>query len=401
MAKARISLRTVEKLQPGQTIWDEAVRGFGVRKQKNLPVYVLKYRFKRRQRFVTIGPHGSPWSPEDARAEARRLLGLLASKERPRDPAYERDLAASEATFADLANQYLVDFAEPRKKARSVAEDRRNLHSHILPTIGHLRHSDITRPILIRLHAKMKDCPVAANRCLALISKIFTTAERMGHREIGTNPCRGIERYKERPRDRHLSDEEIRRLGKALMDAGQPDLNHSPSSDSRSEDWRALACIKLLLYTGARLSEILTLKWSWINWDRGCATLPDSKTGPRELVLSTHALSVLHTLKKTVETKYPESDFVLPGAKGNAHFIGIQKPWQRIRQAASLTDTRLHDLRHSFASTAVSSGDSLYIVGSLLGHRNALTTQRYAHLALNPMRDVADRTAGKLAKLIG
>lgn len=395
----------MEKLSPGETLWDDSVRGFGVRKQKSLPVYVLKYRFKRRQRFVTIGPHGSPWTPEEARSEARRLLGLLASKEKPRDPADERDRGRSEATFAVLADQYLVDFAEPRKKPRSVAEDRRNLRSHILPVIGHMRHSDVTRPILIRLHARMRDQPVAANRCLALISKIFTTAERLGHREIGSNPCRGIERYREQPRDRYLNDEELARLGKAL-DAASSSLQaqHPGSTSGRrkdSEDWRAIACIKLLLFTRARLSEILGLKWSWINWDRGAATLPDSKTGPRELVLPVQALALLQSLRDKVRSQFPESDFVLPGARGNAHFVGIQKPWQRIREAASLNDVRLHDLRHAFASTAVSSGDSLYIVGNLLGHRNATTTQRYAHLSINPMRDVADRTAGKLARLIG
>lgn len=399
MAKGRISQRTIAQLKAGQVLWDDIVRGFGVRRQRSTAVYVLKYRFRRRQRFVTIGPHGSPWDVDDARQEARRLLGILASKERPRDPAEERDRAASETDFAAFSKRYLAEFAAIRKKPRSIAEDTRNLEAHILPTIGKLKLSEISRSDLIQFHLSMKSTPIAANRCLALVSHIFSMAEKWGLSEFGANPCKRIDRYKEKRRERFLSEEEISRLGDALR-AAETNYTIHQSTRRSPEDWRAIVCYRLLLYTGARLGEILSLQWDWIDWDRGVARLPDSKTGARDLILSQQAMTVLRSIKKRNFQLYPGNKFVLPGDKQGKPFSGIQKPWQRIRQLANLPDVRLHDLRHSFASTAVSSGHSLYIVGTLLGHQNVSTTQRYAHLSTAPIKEVSDRIATKIASLI-
>jgi integrase len=161
------------------------------------------------------------------------------------------------------------------------------------------------------------------------------------------------------------------------------------------EDWRAIAAFRLLIFTGARLNEILSLRWDWIDVAQGTARLPDSKTGAKNLYLPPGAVAVLETLPRMAGNPH-----VLPGERVGAHFVGIQKPWQRVRALAGLPDLRLHDLRHAFASVAVASGDSLFIVGKILGHRQASTTERYAHLAPDPAKTVADRTAARLADLL-
>jgi integrase len=167
-----------------------------------------------------------------------------------------------------------------------------------------------------------------------------------------------------------------------------------PTRDT-PEDWRAIAAFRLIIFSGARLSEILTLQWAWIDVLQGIARLPDSKSGAKNLYLPPGALAVLAALPRMAGNPY-----VLPGDRAGAHFIGIQKPWQRVRQLAALPGLRIHDMRHAFASLAVASGDSLFIVGKILGHRQSSTTERYAHLAPDPASAVATRTAERLANLM-
>jgi integrase len=150
-------------------------------------------------------------------------------------------------------------------------------------------------------------------------------------------------------------------------------------------------------YTGARLSEILALQWGWIHWEGGFARLPDSKTGAKTVPLPQPALDVLRTIS---ERHGRSSAYVFPGKRAGTYFTGIQKPWQRIRLKAGLADVRIHDLRHCFASTAVAHGESLYLVGAVLGHRTVATTKRYAHLAMQPILDSANRTSSRLAALM-
>ena len=163
-----------------------------------------------------------------------------------------------------------------------------------------------------------------------------------------------------------------------------------------AEDWRAIAALRLVIFTGARVSEILTLRWEWIVAAQGIARLPDSKTGAKNLHLPPGALAVLGTLPR-----YAGNPHVLPGDRAGASFVGIQKPWQRVRALAALADLRIHDLRRGFASVVVAGGDSLFIAGKILGHRQAGTTERYAHLADDPAKAAADRTADHLADLLG
>ncbi len=378
MTTGKITVHSVDSLRAGETLWDDVVKGFGVRRQRKAAVYVFKCRDGRRQRFVTIGRHGAPWTPVSARDEARRLAGA---------PPATRSEAGSQVSFGSFSAIYMDRYAAAHKKPSSLAEDRRNLDLHILPALGRFPLAAVTRDQVSSFHAGRRSQPANANRCLALISHIFTMAEKWGATPPGTNPCRGLTRYREVSRERYLSAEELSRLG-AVLEAAQ---------NRPDEDWRAICVLRLLIYTGARLSEILTLHWRFINWEAGFARLPDSKTGARTLTLPGPALEVL---RKVQHDHSGASPFAFPGKRKGTWFTGIQKPWQKLRRDAGLEDVRIHDLRHSFASLAVANGESLYLVGHVLGHRRAITTQRYAHVAITPMLDVANRTAGHLARLL-
>jgi integrase len=405
MSVDKITDKLVSSLSPGQTVWDEKVKGFGVRRQRKAAVYVFKYRLEGRQRFVTIGRHGSPWTPQTARGQAVQYWAGLVDRAQ-REPPTGRDASQSDPTFAEFAQTYLSQYASQHKKPRTLVEDRRNLDLHILPSLGRLKLREITPADIARFHAAQHARPVNANRCLSLVSHIFAIAEKRGLRETGANPCRGLDRYPERRRERFLGPDEMRCLGSALTAAASGDLADTrvmaeALARSTREDWRVTACIRLLILTGARLGEILSLQWAWINWDRGYARLPDSKTGPKTLPLPKAALALLQDLRTNPRHDKADSKFVLPGKTKDRHFSGIQQPWQRIRAAADLKDLRLHDLRHCYASAAVANGESLFLVGAILGHRSASTTQRYAHLAIDPILEAANRTAGRLISFLG
>jgi integrase len=410
----------VESLPPGSAAWDSEVRGFGVRRQRRDAFYIVKYRDRDgRQRVVTIGRHGpGDWMPDRARKEAIRIKGLVLDG---RDPATARDQDKIAPTLAEFSGRYVLEYATPHKKAQTTIEDERRLNLYILPALKQVKLRDIGRDHVARLHASMRTKPVAANRAIALLSAILTWAERVGERPDGSNPCRHIDRYPEKARERLLTAPELARLGDALdrvetawtavstaawrdaclqqaAAAGEPEslaLNRMPVRDS-AEDWRAVAAFRLLALTGARVSEILTLQWDWIDATQGVARLPDSKTGRKNLYLPPGALAVLDALPRMAGNSH-----VLPGDRAGAHFIGVQKPWQRVRRLAGLPDLRLHDLRHAYASVAVAGGDSLFIVGKILGHRQASTTERYSHLASDPAMAVAARTAGRLEAMMG
>jgi integrase len=395
MPVLRITATAVADMESNDTLWDNEVRGFGVRHRARDAVYLLKTRIRGRQRILTIGRHGrGAWGPESARREAIRLLGLIRDG---RDPATERAQARTASTFSELAARFMDEHAAAHHKPRTRTEAAGLLRLHLVPHFGGVRICDVGKADVARFHSALRATPVTANRALALLSSMLSWAERVGERPDGTNPCRHVARYREHKRERLLSSTELAGLGEALNQAGHSALpSHGRLSPRRSaEDPRALAAIRLLLFTGARRSEILTLRWEYIEFEQGIARLPDSKTGAKTLYLPPGALSVLSALPRLAG-----NPFALPGDRPGAHFFGIDEPWKRIRRAAGLPQLRLHDLRHAFASVAVASGDSLFIVGKLLGHRHAATTQRYAHLAPDPLRSVANRVGGLIEAML-
>jgi integrase len=333
---------------------------------------LLKYHVHGRARWHTIGRHGAPWTPETARSESRRLLGLVAAGG---DPAAAKTALKAAPTVEALAARFLIEHAETKRKPATAKEYRRLLDRIILPALGKKRVVEVSRADVVRLHHAKRATPIQANRVLALLSTMFTFAERLGERPDGSNPCRHVERFREQPRERFLSADEMSRLGKALAAwEGSP---------------YAVAAIRLLVFTGARLGEVRSLEWPWINVERGEARLPDSKNGAKTLHLPPPALAVLASLPHIDGVSY------VLGAKRSTTFI--EEPWRRIRAAAGLENCRLHDLRHSFASVAAAGGMALPIIGKMLGHTQASTTQRYAHLASDPVKAAATAVAGKIA----
>ncbi len=380
--KGKITKRAVEGVAPSSCdvfLWDTEILGFGVKVTPGgKRVYVLQYTFGGRTRRYTIGHHGVDATADEARQEARSLRGRVADGH---DPAGESAAMRAVPTLTEFATRYLTEHAALKKKPASVAADERNLRNHVLPALGRRKVTEITRPDVVRLHNAMKGKPGAANRCLALLSKMFNLAEKWGYRLDGTNPTRHVEKYPERKVERFLSEAELGRLGEVLNEAEQ--AGEHPS---------VVAAVRLLIFTGCRRNEILTLKWGHVDFERGCLRLADSKTGAKLVPLGAPAIELLSALPRIEGNPY-----VLPGALPGKHYVGLEKAWRRLRGCAGLHDVRLHDLRHSFASAGAGAGESLVLIGSLLGHRSTATTARYAHLSSDPLKAAADRIAGRIA----
>ncbi len=379
--KKRITRTAVEALKPGETIWDDRVRGFAARRQKGEAVtYIVKARLKGRQKLLTIGRHGSPWTPETARKEARRLLVLL---EQGIDPLEEKRRERAKKSLAQLAQRFDEEHIT-KLKPRTQEEYRRLFRLHIIPRLGKKPLADIGHDDIAALHRKIKDRPRAANFCLSVLSKFMNWAETKGLRPQFSNPVRGIRRYPENHRERFLSTEELERLGEALDE----ELHEHG-------DIYGVAAIRLLILTGARLSEILTLRWEYVDLKRGLLLLPDSKTGKKAIVLNTAARKVLEELPRLHGNPH-----VICGHREGSHLVNLQKPWRRIRKRAGIEDVRIHDLRHTFASLAARSSGSLPRIGALLGHSQIQTTQRYAHLIVDDLRQLAETVGNELANAV-
>jgi Arm DNA-binding domain/Phage integrase, N-terminal SAM-like domain len=247
----KITKRTVDQLLPGSgnlLLWDCDVKGFGVRcRTSGAKYYFVKMRIGRRQRWITIGRHGSPWTPETARREALLLLGLRAAG---KDPATERDDHKGGLTIAELANRFLTEHVAHTCKSATADEYQRVISLYICPNLGLHRVIDLTRADVIQLHHQLRDRPYQANRCLAVLSKMSNLAEAWGLRPDGSNPCRHVKKYREEKRDRYLTGDELQRLGGALAQAER----------AKTESPFVLAAIGLLILTGARLNETSSLQ---------------------------------------------------------------------------------------------------------------------------------------------
>jgi integrase len=388
MAKGRITKRTVDAAKARKAdgyVWDQELPGFGLKvTPAGRKVYLVQYRLggrKGRTRRVTIGQHGE-LTPTAARAQAKRLLGEVAAG---RDPATEHDKAKAGRSLGVVLDQFMAEHVRPKLKASTAREYERTARLYVMPRIGRRPIGELKRQDIAKLHHELGSTPYQANRTLALLSKFFGWAERHGLRPDGSNPCRHVEKYREGRRERFLSQAELARLGDALREA---ELNKSCSL------W-VVAAIRLLTLTGARRNEILTLQWEHVSEEHGCLMLPDSKTGRKAVRLSPPALALLNAIPRLKGNPY-----VICGERSGRHLVNIEKPWRRIRKAAKLEDVRLHDLRHSFASVAASGGQSLVIIGKMLGHSQPATTARYAHLADDPVKAASD-AVGHIAAAMG
>jgi integrase len=404
MATGPITKTSVDALKCDGTkdreiLWDgghrEAVRGFGVVAFRNGgKCYIAQYRKDGRSRRTRIGEHGR-LTPEQARSEARKILGAV---EGGADPVAQRKAAREVRTFKAVADDFLALHVETKRKARTGHEYARILSAYVLPAIGSKRIVDVRRADVARMHGKLSGSPYQANRALAVVSAIWNWAARRDEVAFADNPARAIERYPEAGRERYLTSEEIARLGDVLregetiglpysVDEAKPTAKHAPKASNRRAklDPFAVAAIRLLILTGARLREILDAQWSQLDLERGVLFLADSKSGKKPLYLSAAAQAVLAAIPRIKGNPH-----VIAGVLEGAPRADLNKPWRAVKRAANLEGVRIHDLRHSFASFGAGASLGLPIIGKLLGHSQAATTHRYAHLDADPLRRAAE-----------
>ena len=365
------------------TIWDDEIPGFGLRVlpsgRRN---YMIQYRVGTRTRRMTLGPHGI-LTAEQARTMA---MTELARVRQGADPAADRQARREAITVRELAERFDKEHIALRIKSSTAKEYRRNLDRFILPALGRLRVEEVTRADIAKFHHDLRHIPYQANRCIEVVSKMFNLAEMWGLRADGTNPRKHIKKYPEEKRERFLSAAEMRRTGEVLAEMEIENIE-LPS---------AIAAARLLMLTGCRLNEIMTLKWAYVDTEAPALRLPDSKTGAKIVHLGKAALDVLRAIHRI-----DGNPWVITGAKAGARLADLQPFWQRVRARAGIKDVRIHDLRHTFASVAVASGQGLPMIGKLLGHTQVQTTARYAHLAADPVRAAADQVSSGIAQALG
>jgi integrase len=399
---AKLTGRTVEAAKPEAkryVIWDTEKKGFGVRVETSgLKSFIIRYRAGQGgrnsvAREMVIGRFGN-WAPEKARVEAGRILNQVDAGQ---DPALDRNQKRKELNISELCDLYLIE-GTANKKMSTLTIDKGRIERHIKPLLGNklvteVRTKDITRfmqdvangktaddvKTKLRGRAIIEGGKGTASRTVGLLGGIFSFAVKQELRP--DNPVRGVERYRDGKGERFLSSNELNTLGEALRNAEHAGANKS-----------ALAIIRLLSFTGARKSEITGLSWSEVDFDRSCLRLADSKTGAKVIPLGPPALEILSHIERV-----EGSLLVFPAESGTNSFQGTEKVWRKVRKAASLSDLRIHDLRHSFASAGLMAGDNLAIIGKLLGHADVKTTSRYAHLADDPVKQAADRISTSIA----
>ena len=368
MSGTRLTDARVRALRPAKTtrnVRDSVLAGFGVRiLPSGLKRFFLHVQHEGRRTWKIVGDPAA-MTVKEARATARDMLAAIRTG-RPTSDEETLFEAVAETAFRRHGRNW---------KPSTLSKNRNYLRTQILPRFAGRQIAEITPQDVRDWFASMHATPVSADRSMPVLSVIMKVAEADGLRPEGSNPCRGIKRYRRQNRDRFLSDAEFGRLGRALREAG-------PSP--------AVPIIRLLALTGCRSSEIRTLRWS--DFRDGHVYLSDGKTGPRTVWLSSAARDLLDGLPRT-------SRWVFPSGRtdGPLSIATLDRAWFRVRTEAGLRDVRLHDLRHAYASVAVTSGETILAVGRLLGHRNPETTLKYVHHA----EAEAGRAAAAMGAVLG
>ena len=369
-----LTTKSISAIKTGEILWDDRVQGLGARKQtaNGSVSFILKTRVGGRQRLITIGRLGV-FTVQTARSEALKMLGLIASGSEPARKEKLDDLRIASLADAWVASHVCTLKPSTAKRYQGLIRD------YIKPKLGRIQADKLTPQMLVRFHDTLREKPRTANYCISTISSMWGWANKRGLIKL-ENPCLHLDRFKEVKRQRYLNLDEVNRLSVAL----------------RQEEQRnpyAVAAIKMLMMTGARLGEILSARWEWIEGD--ILRLPDSKTGEKVITLPSPVVELLKSLPRI-----EGNPFIIVGHKSGQHMVNLRKPWMRIIEAAQIEHVRLHDLRHSFASFAVGSGASLALIGGQLGHSSIATTQRYAHLARDPIKQVTESTASVISEAL-
>ena len=379
----RLTKRTVDALVPNgkdTVIWDRDLKGFGVRMlASGRKVFVVQSRGPGGSRRASLGRHGKI-TVEQARARAVAAIGQIKRGEPPlAEPS-------GPVTVASLAQRFIDDYVNMHCKARTREQYAGIVRSVIVPALGDRTVESIGTADVSELHRNLHATPQRANHTLWIFSRMLSLAQTWEVIPPGRNPCRSVRPYKLKPRERFLNRDEFRRLGRALKEA-EEDGSVKPGP---------IAAIRLLVLTGCRRTEILSLRWDDVDRTAGVLRLRDSKTGPRTVPLTRPALSVLDRIEPT-----PGSPFVFTGERTGRAVVRIDGAWHKVRERAGLSDVRMHDLRHSYASRALSLGESLTAIGHLLGHRKVATTARYAHLVRDAEKAAAVRVGASIEAHLG
>jgi integrase len=408
-----LTKRTIDKLpeRPKSYIaYDSELSGFGCRvTQTGAKSWIVEYRphgggRRVAKRRVTLGAI-TTLPPDSARRAAKDILARVRLGE---DVAGEKAARRAAPTVGELVEKYMSEEIRPTRKASTVALYDTHFRRHILPELATKRAIDVTHSDIAKLHRKIgSTTPVTANRVVILLSGLFSWASTAGEVPDECKPTKGVTKYREEGRERYLTLEEFGRLGDALreaetvglpwdVDTSKVTAKHAPKPENRREKLPlcTTAAIRLLLFTGCRLREILHLQWSFVDFEREMLFLPDSKTGRKPVILSSAALAVLEGLPRV-------GRYVVPGDNLFRPRHDLQRPWLALSKRAGLQGVRLHDLRHSFAATGAGSGMGLPVIGKLLGHRNLETTSRYAHLDHDPLKVATNRIGAKLTSALG
>ncbi|MGO8422524.1 tyrosine-type recombinase/integrase [Rhizobium ruizarguesonis] len=421
---SEITLNLIKRIKPGESeyfVSDTSVSGFVIRvRPTGGMTYYYIYRYgsgrKAPTRKCSIGSINKV-TPDEARKVARRYAAEVVNGG---DPAKAKSADKASPTF-DMLKESFLDSVDAKHKSTTYG-----LYSHWLglasQTLGRKKAKDVDAGDIEKLHVGMKEKATTANRVLSTISSMYTWGMSVKEIPKMDNPCGGIKKYAEDSRERYLTNEELSRLGDAVREAEtdgipwDPDpekkVEHAPKPENRriTIDKFSAAAIRLFILTGARRGEILKLKWSNVDLERSLLFLDDSKTRKKTIILNSPAQYILHELPKMGMYVIPGEPKTLPdGTVQERPRSDLKRPWHHVRKRAGLDASaddpnvrvRIHDLRHTHASVGVEANLSLQIIGKLLGHTQAKTTERYAHLADDPKRRASDLIGSKIVDAMG
>lgn len=355
-------------------IWDTELAGFGLRvRPSGNYFWFVRVRHRGKHRRISLG-RTDELDAGVARAQARRILAEVALDGLPK-----RTVVKATPTLSDFVETYWDDLSRVWKPS-TIKRNQNAWRLSIEPEFGAIRVADIMPADILRWRDGCSgEGEASFNRAVPVLASLMQYAEALRMRRMGSNPCRGMPRFKRPKMERYLTPAEYRRLGAALREA-------------ESEHPIPVAIVRLLMFTGARLGEIRFLRWGWV---KPRLVLPDSKTGPKVIWLNSQALEVLAGFERG-----EDGELVFVNSRGK-HPVNIEPWWYNLRRRCAMPDLRVHDLRHSFASTAIMDNVPLATIGKLLGHVLPETTAKYAHLSDDVIGDAAERISGSLAQAIG
>ena len=412
MPVAKLTKRTIDAIQPPvcPTIYyDEELTGFGLWvSPSGTKSWFVEYRPGARGRSVAkrriVLGRTNTLTPDQARDAAREALAGVALGQ---DPAALRSSARAMTTFREFAERYLTEEAVAKLKPRTVVNYRIYLRKHAAAYIGNVKLDTVTTSDIAKMHRQIgKDKPMTANRVVECIGSVYRYAATCGLVKRGHNPTAYIEAFREQRRERFLTSLELAGLGDAIREAetsgipwtiddARPNRKHVPKTKRVNNIGpHAAAALRLLILTGARLREILHLRWEFVDLERALLLLPDSKTGRKTIVLNAPALAVLSGLPRV-------GSYVILSDDPEKPRHDLSRPWRLVAKRAGLAGVRIHDLRHTHASIGAGAGLGLPIIGKLLGHTQASTTARYAHIDNDPLRRASERIGNQIATAMG